>query len=133
MKLHSNMKINGKMYRQGMDVPWYMVYPFFMFHMLMFGGSGFLIAYGSDSDVAFLFMHGGIAITVYLIFYFTIFGVDQEKVSSLQESFNDEQVEGFLGKLASLEGLDDLIDSTSDSSDQSNELIDLISELIINK
>lgn len=54
------------------------LYPFFLFHMLMFGGSGFLIAYGSaDTDVFFLFLHGGIAITVYLVFYLSIFGRDQ--------------------------------------------------------
>ncbi|MFK7793797.1 MAG: hypothetical protein AB8B89_00470 [Gammaproteobacteria bacterium] len=60
-------------------------------------------------------------------------GVDQDKVSSLQESFNDEQVEAFLGKLSSFEGLDALIDNESDCTDQSNQLIDLVSELIINK
>jgi len=79
MKLHSDMKINGKMYKKGMDIPWYTIYPFFMLHMFIFGGSGFLIAYGSDTDVGFLFMHGGIAILVYIIFYFTIFGVEQVK------------------------------------------------------
>lgn len=67
------------MYTQGMNVPWYMVYPLFMFHMLMFGGSGFIIAYGSDTDVGSLFMHGGIAIVVYLVFYFSIFGIEQIK------------------------------------------------------
>lgn len=79
MKLHGDIKMNGKTYYRGMNIPWYMIYPFFMFHMLMFGGSGFAIAYGSDTDVGFLFMHGGIAILVYVIFYFAIFGVEQVK------------------------------------------------------
>ena len=77
MKLHSEITINNKLYSKGSDIPWYMIYPFFMVHMLMFGGSGFFLAYGDDSDVMFLYMHGGIAILAYIIFYFTIFGIDQ--------------------------------------------------------
>jgi hypothetical protein len=48
------------------------VYPFFLFHMAMFGVSGFWIFYGLQ-DAAFGFMHGGIAIIVYLVFYLVIF------------------------------------------------------------
>ena len=48
--------------------------------MLMFGGSGFLMAYGSKHvPVVFLYLHGGIAITVYTIFYLSIFGRDEVK------------------------------------------------------
>ena len=79
MKLHGDITINNKLYPKGTEVPWKFIYPFFMVHMLMFGGSGFFIAYGGDAPTSFLFMHGGIAITVYLIFYFTIFGVDEVK------------------------------------------------------
>lgn len=79
MKLHGDITINGKHYSKGMNLPWYTIYPFFMIHMLMFGGSGFFLAYGSDADVTFLYMHGGLAILVYTIFYFTIFGVEQVK------------------------------------------------------
>ena len=44
----------------------------------MFGGSGFLLAYAStDVETAFLFLHGGIAILVYLVFYLVIFGWDE--------------------------------------------------------
>lgn len=58
----------------------FFLYPFFLFHMLMFGGSGFLMAYGDGGTPAlFLFVHGGIAITVYLVFYLTLFGKDQVK------------------------------------------------------
>lgn len=78
MKLHSDITINNKLYPKGSDIPWYSIYPFFMIHMLMFGGSGFFLAY-SEADVLFLYMHGGFAILVYIIFYFTIFGVDQVK------------------------------------------------------
>lgn len=54
------------------------VYPFFGVHMLMFGLSGFAIAYGAEeTDLVFLYMHGGIAIVVYLVFYTVIFGIDQ--------------------------------------------------------
>ena len=56
------------------------IYPFFAIHMLAFGLSGFFMAYGSNApDVMFLYMHGGIAIFVYLAFYFTIFGRDEVK------------------------------------------------------
>src|SRR5690606_8385113 len=52
------------------------VYPFFLFHMLMFGIAGFGIAYGAQ-DAMFAYMHGGIAIVCYLVFYLVIFGRDQ--------------------------------------------------------
>jgi fatty acid desaturase len=76
MKLHSALTINGKAYPAGSEIAWYKVYPFFLFHMLMFGGSGFLLAY-SGQDVGFLYMHGGIAIVVYVIFYYAMFGSDE--------------------------------------------------------
>lgn len=53
------------------------IYPFFLIHMLAFGLSGFFMAYGSDVDIVFLYMHGGIAITVYIIFYLVLFGIDE--------------------------------------------------------
>lgn len=60
-------------------------------------------------------------------------GVDQNKVSELQESFNGNQVELFLEKLSAFDDLDHLINDATESTDQSNQLIDLVSELIINK
>ena len=54
------------------------IYLFFGIHMLMFGLSGFFMAYAADgSDLTFLYMHGGIAIVVYMVFYLVIFGRDQ--------------------------------------------------------
>ena len=59
MKLYGGIKINGKDYPKGSEVAWYQIYPFFLLHMLMFGGSGFLMAYASDDiPTAFLFLHG---------------------------------------------------------------------------
>lgn len=56
------------------------IYPFFGIHMLMFGLSGFFMAYSSSRpDLLFLYMHGGIAIVVYLAFYLAIFGRDEVK------------------------------------------------------
>ena len=55
------------------------IYPFFGVHMLMFGLSGFLMAYASDTPVIFMYLHGGIAIAVYLVFYLLIFGRDEIK------------------------------------------------------
>lgn len=53
------------------------IYAFFGVHMLMFGLSGFVMAYMADDvPLTFLYMHGGIAIFVYIIFYLIIFGRD---------------------------------------------------------
>ena len=80
MKLNSGFKMNGTYYEAGSEVPWYKIYPFFLVHMLMFGGSGFIMAYSGDGPpLAFLFAHGGVAIFVYTVFYFTIFGRDEVK------------------------------------------------------
>jgi hypothetical protein len=80
MKLHGSIEINGRNYSAGSNVPWYAIYPFFLVHMLMFGASGFFLAYGTaEPGAGFLYAHGGLAITVYLIFYLSIFGVDEVK------------------------------------------------------
>jgi hypothetical protein len=70
----------GKTRRIGAAFTPWMIYPFFMVHMLAFGLSGFFMAYSDDHpDISFLYMHGGIAIVVYLVFYLAIFGRDQVK------------------------------------------------------
>jgi len=59
MKLRSDIRINGKLHRKGTTIPWYSIYPFFLIHMLMFGLSGFFMAYSSGGpDLSFLYMHG---------------------------------------------------------------------------
>ena len=76
----SRMKltVNNRRVDTGEVMPWFFVYPFFGVHMLMFGVSGFLMAYSSDGpDVTFLYLHGGFAIFVYIIFYLVIFGLDK--------------------------------------------------------
>lgn len=78
MKLQGDLTINGKKYRAGDEVPWTFVYPFFLVHMLAFGASGFFMAYADTApSVAFLYMHGGFAILVYLVFYVSIFGREE--------------------------------------------------------
>ncbi len=80
MKLRTDLTINGKTHQKGNQLPWYFIYPFFLFHMLMFGLSGFYMAYASDGpELSFLYLHGGFAIFVYTIFYLAIFGVDEVK------------------------------------------------------
>ncbi|KFL36890.1 hypothetical protein [Arenimonas donghaensis] len=78
MKLHSDITVNGRLYRKGEVAPKWFIYPFFLFHMGMFGLSGFFMAYGTDDvELSFLYAHGGIAILVYVVFYLAIFGLDQ--------------------------------------------------------
>lgn len=78
MKLHAPMTINGRRYAAGDDAPMGMIYVFFLLHMGMFGLSGFLMAYsGQGVPPSGLYAHGGIAITVYLVFYLAIFGADR--------------------------------------------------------
>ncbi|MEO7917025.1 MAG: hypothetical protein ABIR16_05225 [Dokdonella sp.] len=72
-------KANGDASRELSKAKWF-IYPFFGVHMLMFGLSGFLMAYASEQpDVPFMYLHGGIAIVVYLVFYLVIFGADEVK------------------------------------------------------
>jgi len=78
VKLQGNITINNQAYAKGDEIPWYKVYPFFLLHMLVFGGSGFLMAYGQHRPpVLFLYLHGGLAVTVYTAFYLVIFGRDE--------------------------------------------------------
>lgn len=78
MELQGSIKINGKKYDKGDFIPWTSVYPFFLLHMGMFGLSGFFMAYAdSGPSLVFLYLHGGFACLVYVIFYVTIFGVDR--------------------------------------------------------
>jgi hypothetical protein len=80
MKLRADLTINGKPYKKGDEIPGWTIYGFFGIHMLMFGASGFFMAYSSSRpDVLFLYIHGGIAILVYTIFYLVIFGLDEVK------------------------------------------------------
>jgi len=80
MKLKTEVAVNDKTYPTGANLPWYFIYPFFMFHMLAFGGSGFFMAYAEkEPSIGFLYLHGGFAIFVYTIFYLALFGVDEVK------------------------------------------------------
>ena len=80
MKLRWDITVNGQIYPKGTEIPWGKIYPFFLAHMLIFGASGFFMAYGtSHPPVPFLYMHGGIAIAVYTVFYLVIFGLDEVK------------------------------------------------------
>lgn len=80
MKLHSDIRINGKHFKKGDNISGLVIYPFFLIHMLAFGASGFFLAYNDlNTPVQFLYMHGGFAILIYTIFYLAIFGVDKVK------------------------------------------------------
>jgi len=78
MKLQGTITFNNRNYAKGTEIPWYKVYPFFLAHMLVFGGTGFFMAYADRRPpVLFLYLHGGFAVTVYTIFYLSIFGRDE--------------------------------------------------------
>ena len=79
MRLHGSITMNGREYASGDDIPWTSVYPFFLLHMLGFGGSAFLMAYSGGVPVEILYLQGGIALLVYTVFYLTIFGRDEVK------------------------------------------------------
>ncbi len=80
MKLRGDITINGRCFSKGTEVPWFSIYPFFLFHMLMFGVSGFVMAYSTPgAPLPFLYLHGGFAILIYTVFYLTIFGLDEVK------------------------------------------------------
>lgn len=80
MRLHTGLTVNGRYYPKGAEVPWLAIYPLFLIHMLAFGGSGFLMAYG-DGNVAIWnqYMFGGFAIAIYTVFYLAMFGLDEVK------------------------------------------------------
>ncbi|MCB1734114.1 MAG: hypothetical protein H6981_05660 [Gammaproteobacteria bacterium] len=77
MKLRSDIRINRKHYPAGSEISWFRVYPFFLVHMLIFGVTGFVLAY-SDQDIPLpvLYVHSGIAFFAYLLFYLKFFGRD---------------------------------------------------------
>lgn len=105
MILRGGLTINGREYPAGSEIPWYKVYPFFLVHMLMFGGSGFLMAYASDGlPLAFLFAHGGFAIVVYTIFYLAIFGLDEVKWMFLNAGLSALAIYTQMGWLLTLFG-----------------------------
>lgn len=83
MKLDREITINKRLYPKGAEISWLSIYPFFMVHMLMFGGSGFVMSYSPLhlplEHLLFIYIHGGIAIAVYTFFYLTIFGADEVK------------------------------------------------------
>jgi hypothetical protein len=104
MKLHGELTINGNKYAKGSEVRWYAIYPFFLIHMLVFGGSGFLMAYSADVPLLFLYVHGGFAIAIYTAFYLAIFGRDEVKWMFVNAGLGVLAIYGQIGWLLSLFG-----------------------------
>lgn len=105
LRLRSKIRINKRTYAKGAEVPWYVIYPFFLVHMLMFGVSGFVMAYASKHPpMVFLYLHGGIAIVVYLAFYLSIFGRDEVKWMFINAALGFLGIYSQLGWLLSLFG-----------------------------
>ncbi len=102
MKLQGAITLNGRSYAKGSDVPWYAVYPFFMVHMLVFGGSGFMMAYATrPAPLLFLYAHGGFAIAIYTVFYLTLFGRDDVKWMFINAGLGVLGIYGQMGWLLS--------------------------------
>ncbi len=105
MKLHSAININGRHYKKGDEVPWYSIYPFFLLHMAAFGGSGFILAYGPVKvKLSLLYLHGGFAILVYLVFYYVLFGREQVKWMFINAALGLYGIYAEIGWLLSLFG-----------------------------
>lgn len=101
----SGLSIGSKKYNAGDDVPWTQIYPFFLIHMLMFGGSGFFMAYVDHGPpLLFLYLHGGLAILIYLVFYVTIFGRDEIKWLFINTGLSVLGIYSQIGWLLSLWG-----------------------------
>ncbi len=102
MKLQGEITVNGKKYAKGSEVPWYTIYPFFMVHMLAFGGSGFVMAYSAQpAPLGFLYLHGGFAILIYIAFYVTMFGRDEVKWMFINAGLGVLGIYGQMGWLLS--------------------------------
>ncbi len=102
MKLQAELTVNGKKYAKGSEVPWYTIYPFFLVHMLVFGGSGFFMAYSAQHPpLGFLYLHGGFAILIYTAFYVTMFGVDEVKWMFINAGLGVLGIYGQMGWLLS--------------------------------
>ena len=109
MKLRSSITINNKRHPKGANLPWYQIYPFFLIHMLAFGLSGFYMAYTNDGpELSFLYMHGGFAILVYMVFYFALFGVDQVRWMFIDAAL------GLFGIYAQIDGILSLFGKRAD-------------------
>ncbi len=105
MKIHGDITINGTVYPTGSNLPWTRIYPFFLFHMLMFGLSGFWMAYGTPpAPIGFLFLHGGFAISIYVIFYLAIFGKEEVKWMFINAGLGLFGIFSQIGWLLSLAG-----------------------------
>lgn len=105
MKLQGAISINRMTYAKGTEVPWYKVYPFFLVHMLLFGASGFFMAYGErHPPFLFLLFHGGFAISIYVVFYLAIFGRDEVKWMFINAALGLFGIYSQIGWLLSLLG-----------------------------
>ncbi len=102
MKLQGEITFNGRKYAKGSEVPWYLIYPFFLVHMLVFGASGFFMAYAeARPPLPFIYLHGGIAILVYTAFYLALFGRDEVKWMFINAGLGVLGIYGQMGWLLS--------------------------------
>ena len=85
-----------------------MIYPFFLVHMLAFGGSGFYMAYGADGEapLALLYGFGGFSILIYLAFYVAMFGRDEVKWVFINAAL------GLFGIIAEIDWILSIFDSS---------------------
>lgn len=80
MILHSDIRIGVRWYAKGTEVPWYEIYPLFLFHMLLVGAPNFVFAYTDLlSSKEFLYIFGGGGLAIYTVGYLAIFGRDEVK------------------------------------------------------
>lgn len=82
MKLRRDIKIQRRWYHKGDEISWLKVYPFFLFHIGIFGVTAVVLAYAETEPavpLGVLYGFSAIALLSYLAFYLRYFGRDSWK------------------------------------------------------
>jgi hypothetical protein len=96
---------NGRTYLPGEEVPWRYVYPFFLIHMLVFGGTSFYLSYAGDGSEAMTsVVLALLGLPVYLVFYRAMFGREEIRWVFINAALGILGIAAEIGWLLSLSG-----------------------------
>ena len=105
MKLLSDIRINGKLYPKGSELPWDMFYSLPLINMLVFGTIGFLMAYSEKSPPLHIqYLFGGLGMFLHIWFYLKFFGRDEVKWMFINSGLGFLGIYSQIGWLLSLFG-----------------------------